>query len=119
MTMGNPFPVYVDGDYCSGDDSWRISYDLYFVHDGIGAAGHKHDWQQAVVIWKGDGTDDWWKRDSTVLARHDQTIRYAWNDLITVDAEGTDDQGSMSKGGSKGHPKVFVSLYKHAVCVYS
>lgn len=44
LSPGDPFPVYTDGVYCQGDNTWRINYNLYFVHDGSTSAGHVHDW---------------------------------------------------------------------------
>jgi hypothetical protein len=31
-TSGNPFPTYYTVKYYPGDNSWRITYSLYFKH---------------------------------------------------------------------------------------
>lgn len=31
-TQGTDFPTYYTAKYCSGDNTWRISYGLYFRH---------------------------------------------------------------------------------------
>jgi hypothetical protein len=33
-TQGSDFPTYYTAKYCSGDNTWRISYNLYFRHVG-------------------------------------------------------------------------------------
>ena len=50
--LGNPFPVYVGAANCGG--TWRVNYDLYYVHDGVMLEGHKHDWEGATVVCRAD-----------------------------------------------------------------
>jgi hypothetical protein len=36
-TQGTDFPTYFTAKYCSGDNTWRISYSLYFRHVSTGS----------------------------------------------------------------------------------
>lgn len=58
--LGNPFPVYVSAKYCDNHQQWRVTYSLYWVHDGALSEGHRHDWESATVAWSSsDGGTNW------------------------------------------------------------
>ena len=105
------------GVHCPDDDSWRVNYDLYYVHDGVMMEGHKHDWEGVTVIFKKDPTNgDWWQRDSIVYDEHGWKNHYAWGDVITVavDVPGETDVKDETVGKKLNHPKVFVGFFSHA-----
>ena len=35
-------------------ESWRVNYDVYYVHDGVVLEGHRHDWEGVTVDFKRD-----------------------------------------------------------------
>ncbi|KAL9634913.1 MAG: hypothetical protein Q9164_003798 [Protoblastenia rupestris] len=113
---GNSFPNYIVKQYCSGDDSWRVSYNIYFVHDGVSSwmGGHRHDWESATVIWKRDQEgNDWWHRGSVFLSQHKGGEKSPFSSFQTVD--GIDDVREEKTENGKKHPKVWVGFFKHAM----
>lgn len=55
--------------YCG--DSWRVNYDLYYVHDGVILEGHRHDWEGVTVVFKMDPSGaDWWHRDVSNASKY-------------------------------------------------
>ena len=106
---GAPFPVYVDGIYCSDDESWRIVYNLYYQKD----YNHRHDWERAIVVFKKDASgQDWWNRSNLILGQHK-----GYNNLPWSSATAHDDPyaSSGSRGKEGAHPRVFPGMYHHAV----
>ncbi|KAG8534388.1 uncharacterized protein KY384_001233 [Bacidia gigantensis] len=114
-TLGNPFPVYVGAAYCG--DTWRVNYDLYYVHDGVMLEGHKHDWEGATVVFKKDPSGaDWWYRDSIIDNEHGWKNHYGWGDIITVNVDTGEftDVKDETVGKRLNHPKVYVGFFSHS-----
>lgn len=44
-TQGTDFPTYFTAKYCSGDNTWRISYNIYFRH-----VSKMHPQQQFLIF---------------------------------------------------------------------
>lgn len=105
-----PFPVYVDGAFCPGDNSWRITYSLYYPKDMT----HRHDWERVVVVFtKGTtGGGDWWERKAFILAQHSGFNTLPWSSTTSHDDPYS---SSPTRGNNGAHPRVFMGLYKHAV----
>ena len=61
--LGNPFPVYVSAKYCDSHQQWRVTYSVYWVHDGALSEGHRHDWESVTVAWKSSDGGTNWDRD--------------------------------------------------------
>jgi hypothetical protein len=58
--LGNPFPIYISAKYCDNHKQWRVTYSVYWVHDGALSEGHRHDWESATVAWtSNDGGTNW------------------------------------------------------------
>ncbi|KAI9786311.1 MAG: hypothetical protein M1816_008052 [Peltula sp. TS41687] len=114
FSPGIPFPNYITAFYCGFENTWRVKYDIYYVHDGdLGpGGGHKHDWEGAMVVWKEDpGDADMWHRDRLVLSQHSGHASRGWGEIQSVDGVGDvkDDNGKYRK-----HPKVYAGFFKHA-----
>ena len=103
-SQGASFPNYINAIYCTDRDQWRVTYSLYYVHDGALSEGHKHDWESATVAWgrAPDGSDQW-QRQALILSEHSGHNTYSWNDIESVDDAGDRDE---STGQYKRHPKV-------------
>ncbi|CCX06149.1 hypothetical protein FPQ18DRAFT_313583 [Pyronema domesticum] len=111
---GNSFPTYYMVRYCSGDDSWRISYNLYFSHDGMTPIGHRHDWEWVAAIWKKcDGSSDTWCRNRLVRSFHTTTQNNDWGAIQNT----INDKGEIRNLGDKNkrHPLIYVGAFKHAM----
>lgn len=112
---GNRFPVYMSAAYCG--DSWRVNYDLYYVHDGVIFEGHRHDWEGVTVVFKKDPSGvDWWHRQSVIFNKHGWHDHYIWDSLETVqvDIPGNSDVRDETVGNNKNHPKVYVGFFSHS-----
>lgn len=98
--------------YCSDKDQYRVTYSLYYVHDGALSEGHRNDWESATVAWsrQTDGADEW-VRDQLILSEHSGHKTYSWSDIESVDDSTDQDEGT---GQNKTHPKVYVGFFKHA-----
>ena len=111
-TAGDSFPNYINAVYCTDRDQWRVTYSLYYQHDGALSEGHKHDWESATVVW-GRRADkaDWWHREQLVLSQHGGSKTFKWEDTQNVN-DATDQDESTGK--YRRHPKVYVGFFKHA-----
>ncbi|KAI9676164.1 MAG: hypothetical protein M1817_000909 [Caeruleum heppii] len=115
-SQGASFPNYIYPKYCGGDDTWRVVYSIYWVHDGAASAGHKHDWESATVQWKRDqpGLDEW-HRDALILSQHGDQVKKGWGDIQTVDIDpDAHDLEDQTVGRYRQHPKVYNGFFKHA-----
>ncbi|KAF8539942.1 hypothetical protein BDD12DRAFT_735900 [Trichophaea hybrida] len=111
---GNPFPTYFAVKYCSGDDSWRINYNLYFSHDGMGSIGHRHDWEWVAAIWKKcDGSSDQWCRNRLVRSFHKSDKNNDWSGIQNT-INGKDEIRNLGDK-NKHHPLIYVGAFKHAM----
>lgn len=111
FSPGGMFQNYITVLKCG--DTWRINYSIYYVHDGAGSEGHRHDWESATVVLRQDpGGKDMWHRDSLVLSFHDTWHSKSWKDIQTVNMDG--DLRDTTVGKLKMHPKVYVGFFKHA-----
>ncbi|MCJ1427845.1 hypothetical protein MMC29_005751 [Sticta canariensis] len=141
-TLGRPFPVYLSAAFCA--DSWRVNYDVYYVHDGVLLEGHRHDWEGVTVVFKRDDSgDDLWHRDSVIYNKHGWRDQYDWRDLQTVQVYVTVIEGSYEYmymligffqwisdpleasdileemiGNKRAHPKVYVGFFSHSAFAY-
>ncbi|KAF2254308.1 hypothetical protein BU26DRAFT_410465, partial [Trematosphaeria pertusa] len=112
---GNPFPVYVSATWCPDQQEWRLTFDVYYVHDGNLSAGHPHDWEGIIVVFRKDPGargEDWWVASGVIFNRHHWHDYYDWADVNTV--SGLDDVRADVLGSGKNHPKVYVGLYSHS-----
>ncbi|CAF1428881.1 unnamed protein product [Didymodactylos carnosus] len=107
-TRGNPFPTYYTVKYCPGDNSWRITYSLYFKHD----ATHMSDWEWVSVVWWQDSGTDNWYRGYLLQSYHKGQKAERWGDIQNTFA-GRNNLDDNNK--NEDHPKVFVGAFKHAM----
>ncbi|KAF8250908.1 hypothetical protein K440DRAFT_616554 [Wilcoxina mikolae CBS 423.85] len=110
---GPPFPTYWSVKQCSADEI-RVVYSLYFQHDGFNnviiAAGHVHDWERVVVIWKRDATSGNWIRSGLLKSMHSGYQAKNWKDVeSTFTYDNTDEQRGKDKDGAK----IYVGWAKH------
>ena len=108
-TKGPQVATYYSIDYCSGDNTWRVTYNLYFRHD----QGHKSDWEWVSVIWKQDGGDQTWYTDSIILEQDGNHVHHAWADFGTF----WDDNDKLESGTGqlRNHPRIYVDKWHHAM----
>lgn len=106
-SQGNPFPTYYTISKC--DDSWRVTYYLYFKHD----VGHESDWEWVSVVWWQDGDSDQWYRGTLLQSYHKGQKAERWADIQNT-INGDDDK--MDQGAKeRNHPKVYVGAFHHAM----
>ncbi|KAF2664509.1 hypothetical protein BT63DRAFT_483213 [Microthyrium microscopicum] len=110
-TKGRSFPLYVTPKYCSDLNQWRITYSVYYVHDGAMSEGHRHDWEDVTVVWTPTENEDNWQRNSVLLSQHGGRAHLGWGDVETVN--GDEDVRDTSHGNYRAHPKVYVGFFKH------
>ena len=108
-TKGNQVATYFSMDYCSGDNSWRVTYNLYFRHD----ASHESDWEWVSVIWKQDSHDGTWFTEGIMMEQDGQNAYYSWGNLNTFWDNGDMLSGTIGRGAN--HPKIYVDKWHHAM----
>ncbi|KIM98963.1 hypothetical protein OIDMADRAFT_146637 [Oidiodendron maius Zn] len=106
-TQGTDFPTYFTAKYCSGDNTWRISYNLYFRHD----SGHESDWEFMVVVLQQDPGNGNWFRDEVIFEQDGSSPHVNWGNLDTFDDVANSGDGQRNLN----HAKVYVTKYHHAV----
>ncbi|KAL3695690.1 hypothetical protein R1sor_009766 [Riccia sorocarpa] len=113
-SLGNPFPTYWAMTYCPDDASWRINYNLYFSHDGMGGIGHKHDWEWVAAIWKScDEGNDLWCRVRLIRSFHRTPKSEDWGSIQnTINSK---DEIRHLGDKNKHHPLIYVGAFKHAM----
>ncbi|KAI9665184.1 MAG: hypothetical protein M1831_002194 [Alyxoria varia] len=111
FTLGDSFPNYITTEQCNPGE-WRITYSLYYVHDGAGSQGHKHDWESATVVFKEDAPgSNMFRRDALILSAHDGKAGKPYGEVESV---AMPDDVSKTDERDLAHPKVYVSFFKHA-----
>ena len=94
-------PTYVDPRLCDSD-TMRIGYWLYFTKDGFSGAGHRHDWEGAVVELKRVGGTVW-QRSKVIVSYHRGYHSKAWVD------------GGLEKTADGAHPVIYAGWAHHAM----
>lgn len=109
QAKGPQVTTYFSIDYCSGDNSWRITYNLYYDHD----SGHKSDWEWVSVVWNQDSSDHTWFTKSIIMEQDGDHVWYDWGDLDSF----WDDSDMLvnGKGKSANHAKIYVEKWHHAM----
>lgn len=93
-TPGAFMPTYYTINFCKGDNTWRITYYLYFSHVSdpficlvIIAylhkdSGHRYDWEWVSVLWKQDQNgEDTWYRAALKTSFHKTPRMTNWGDI--------------------------------------
>ncbi|CAG5158182.1 uncharacterized protein ALTATR162_LOCUS5026 [Alternaria atra] len=108
---GEPFqqiPTYYKVAYCPGDDSWRVSYHVYFKHD----VSHKSDFEWAVVKFTKQSDGLWYRYGLLMETDGDYGVGF-WNDVPST-FDSTDDQ--MQDGNKqRNHAKLYFGKRSHSV----
>ncbi|KAI4170337.1 MAG: hypothetical protein LQ346_008874 [Caloplaca aetnensis] len=109
-TPGAYMPTYYTFNYCQGDNTWRVTYYLYFSHD----ATHRYDWEWVSVLWKQDqdGRDNWY-RAALKTSFHKKPKMTTWGNIQNT-INGWDDRLDQN-GKDRDHAKVYVGSFKHAM----
>ncbi|KAG7001952.1 hypothetical protein G7Y79_00030g064850 [Physcia stellaris] len=109
-TPGNYMPTYYTQNFCTNDNSWRITYYLYFSHD----SGHRYDWEWVSVIWKKDNNDeDNWYRAAIKTSFHKTSKMSDWGKIQNT-INGWDDRFDQN-AKDRDHAKVYVGSFHHAM----
>lgn len=106
---GNPFTTYWTIRHCSHDNTYRVTYSIYFKQD----AGHMSDWEWVSVVWAKDAGSETWFRWTLLQSYHKGEKAESWNDIEST----IHDESDIYTFGEKGrnHPKVYVGAFKHAM----
>jgi len=105
-TEGTSFPTYYTLGYCSGDNTWRIAYDIYFRHD----SGHESDWEYVIVVFTQDSGSLWY-RDYVIFEQDGNTPTETWGTMDTFN----DPNNAPDGVKNENHAKIYVTKWHHAM----
>lgn len=122
-------PTYVTATHCAGDDSWRLTYDLYFRHvkppfrshpiraTGLTHktqdSGHESDWEFVTLVFKPDPNNPGLYYRTCVI--HEQDGKKPcdnYGDFSTFDDPANSQADDQHDGN---HVKVYVGKYHHSM----
>ncbi|KAH8915412.1 hypothetical protein BT69DRAFT_1288881 [Atractiella rhizophila] len=106
---GKPFPSYYIVNQCASDEV-RVGYWLYFPKDGFKLTGHRHDWEYYIVVWKKDGSGNYY-RDRHVQSYHSGRIGTPWSQVKDT----VNDDLTLAANGNGNHASIYVAWSKHAM----
>lgn len=96
--------------YCNADDSWRISYHVYFKKD----VGHKSDFEWAIIKFvKDPNANDAWTRHGIFMEGHGDYTLAQWESISNT-FDSLDDIFSDGKQGAN-YPKLYFGKWSHSV----
>jgi len=108
--LSTSFPTYYTIRQCSGDNSWRIVYDVFFQKD----TGHPYDWEWAAVKFV-QNEQGQYIRDGIWLEQDGNHPYTNWTSIPNT-FDGDADKFEYNNQ-NRDHPKAFFGKWKHNVAL--